>query len=291
MPLLGIGQTVVVAVGTLVCLVAALGFIHHEMETLGKSFFKNKFVIIIASGSLMAFFEFLTLMVFSGYFQHLWIFKVSLIFYALVAACHVALVYIRSKALTASGGFGKYFLVLKVICYSLAVLVSMVIIEFIIDSAVHLPIILVFLTVIPAGVLYMAVDLMATVAFGMYVREVNAGFQKQDSYVSTNTKVHMDQTDLIAARGCKICLLSSLSFILFWIAMAMSFDNPKLGIASWIYIVQKIISLAVLIMWMKLKIDLDAMLTRTKSLKAVSSSTPIHLEGQPQVAEQNNSQV
>eukprot|EP00475_Leptophrys_vorax_P043758 TRINITY_DN8519_c0_g2_i1.p1 TRINITY_DN8519_c0_g2~~TRINITY_DN8519_c0_g2_i1.p1 ORF type:complete len:295 (+),score=61.83 TRINITY_DN8519_c0_g2_i1:1067-1951(+) len=178
--------------------------------------------------------------------------------------CHVALVYLRSKAVFfASPGYTKIMRILMITFYMLACATAFL--SIISDALVPPPPEFVYTLeaiALTTAALLGTIDIISTISFGRYVQEVNSNLTK-NSYMK-HGQSNVAQTDLIARRGVLICFCSTLSVVFYWIYWGLTWGTKDFMLVSAvakvsdvIYVFQQYSFVVVMILWMYLKMELD----------------------------------
>jgi hypothetical protein len=98
------------------------------------------------------------------------------------------------------------------------------------------------------------IDVISTVSFVRYIKQIYSTVDKKSSLMSS--QVHLKQNDLIAERSAFICIVAT-SGLTFYSAGAITAIFESSLISEPIVIVQEFLLMSVMILWMRLKIELD----------------------------------
>eukprot|EP00475_Leptophrys_vorax_P039357 TRINITY_DN70_c0_g1_i6.p1 TRINITY_DN70_c0_g1~~TRINITY_DN70_c0_g1_i6.p1 ORF type:complete len:177 (+),score=33.99 TRINITY_DN70_c0_g1_i6:329-859(+) len=114
-----------------------------------------------------------------------------------------------------------------------------------------------------ASGVYFVVDFVLTIAFALHIRQLNSQLNQSDVSVPYTAS---SETALMARRGVLVCMCSSLSFLMFWIAWGVGEMSSSYDILLYL---RQLFAVLVMVVWMGLKVELD----KIKVNSAVASST------------------
>eukprot|EP00475_Leptophrys_vorax_P040064 TRINITY_DN7372_c0_g1_i1.p1 TRINITY_DN7372_c0_g1~~TRINITY_DN7372_c0_g1_i1.p1 ORF type:complete len:330 (+),score=84.52 TRINITY_DN7372_c0_g1_i1:61-990(+) len=258
-------QGLFLAMGAAMTMTTLIKFVKFELQVHRFDELKeNKFVKVTVLAALALFVEFVLLIFFVALPAYsVGLFKTSVLMFIIMSVCHVLLVYLRSRVVFSTSEV--VLRVMRILGLVFVVSLLLVIVEYSVDSAIRMPLVLVSCSVALVGMTYVAIDVGSTVLFGLHVNKVNSAFKENGSFISESTQINATQTDTIASRGFVICAVSSVNVIMFWIALLLTSERATMPAASWVYLTQKFLSWLVVYLWMKLKIELDTIANRKSS--------------------------
>eukprot|EP00475_Leptophrys_vorax_P006956 TRINITY_DN14364_c0_g2_i2.p1 TRINITY_DN14364_c0_g2~~TRINITY_DN14364_c0_g2_i2.p1 ORF type:complete len:298 (-),score=68.40 TRINITY_DN14364_c0_g2_i2:63-956(-) len=262
--------TVVLSTGIVLTAVSLVIYVCYEMRKHGWSkLSKNKTVMVSLLGITTTLVDFSLLEAFVLEPSQ-WVFKSSVLMYIITSICHLTLVYLRSVVLFKNPS--DYLVrLIKVLGALFILLVVFLIVEFILGTYITLSLEVMEAAIIPAGIVFVLIDIVCSIAFGRHVRKISSLFRESRTMVSQGTSKNTDQTEMIASRGLVTCVVSFCSVILFWVALVLTKDSATQNDATWVYVVQRYMSLTVMALWLWLKIQLDSKSTDQNELKQGSS--------------------
>eukprot|EP00475_Leptophrys_vorax_P006959 TRINITY_DN14364_c0_g2_i5.p1 TRINITY_DN14364_c0_g2~~TRINITY_DN14364_c0_g2_i5.p1 ORF type:complete len:300 (-),score=69.81 TRINITY_DN14364_c0_g2_i5:63-962(-) len=264
--------TVVLSTGIVLTAVSLVIYVCYEMRKHGWSkLSKNKTVMVSLLGITTTLVDFSLLEAFVLEPSQ-WVFKSSVLMYIITSICHLTLVYLRSLALFVPNHTSDHLMrLIKVLGALFILLVVFLIVEFILGTYITLSLEVMEAAIIPAGIVFVLIDIVCSIAFGRRVRKISSLFRESRTMVSQGTSKNTDQTEMIASRGLVTCVVSFCSVILFWVALVLTKDSATQNDATWVYVVQRYMSLTVMALWLWLKIQLDSKSTDQNELKQGSS--------------------
>jgi hypothetical protein len=295
----GIGISYFVAAGLMSAF--TIRYIIFEIGVLGiRGVLKNKMVMLTSAGAISNAICYLS---FPFYYFPLYRLDIGLpnaalqsksffisnlclrdFFAFVVIMTHVALVYLRSKAVLQSYS-PKSLLILKVLAllcllFEVASTVLGGVIVSIVGNGGSVTLLLLIAAPISdtAGVFLTAIDFLSTVSFARYVRSL----KDSEKNILVNNLSHVKKTELIAKRGFIICFTSLLGIIFFWInSIALQKVNDGGLTVEYLNIFSQFTWLVIMVLWMRLKMDLDYIAQRSQSKEEVLLETTADKEKKP----------
>eukprot|EP00475_Leptophrys_vorax_P001739 TRINITY_DN10960_c0_g1_i13.p1 TRINITY_DN10960_c0_g1~~TRINITY_DN10960_c0_g1_i13.p1 ORF type:complete len:280 (-),score=65.88 TRINITY_DN10960_c0_g1_i13:66-905(-) len=234
---------------------ATLSFMWNQLSLVGfKAAKNNKFVKLSSAGALSLLLSLICYVLFdfsenNSPLSSIWVQNVGNFGFSGSAACHVTLVYLRSKVVFQSVAIHRQLARAVLVSFYTSILTSSTL-----NAAVNV------IASIPNGLLLInaifsilsalilaVIDVVSTIGFVLHVRNVNSQLKK-DNYMKSSTA----QTDLIARRGAASCFCSSIGVVLYAIYWS-------LYTVGWMYLLVQWFLSATMAIWMLMKIELDLM--------------------------------
>jgi hypothetical protein len=184
-----------------------------------------------------------------------------------ILSSHLTLVMLRSEAVFRT--FGRYLLGIRsalVLFFLLETMTAVLLVTSWFDSFSSFDFIAEILELATMS-LFSSIDVIATYAFFQYVREIDATLNQATSLV--NNQLHGLQRSIIVKRSALICFLTTVSVLMYWIVSVIPVSSKQgVDALEMLSLVEEIILLICMILWLTLKMELDAIaadITRQQS--------------------------